>query len=64
MSGSNSKLASELGQEKVQPTMEESGVKQYAQTCQTDEEGTDASGEEGTDGSNRDLLKIDVSRVD
>ena len=55
LSGTSSQ--SELGQEKVQPTTEESGMKSGSYR-----KGSDG---EGTDGSDRDdLLEKDVSRED
>ena len=53
--GTSSESESELGQEKVQPTMEESGTKSGS-----DREGSDGEGTDGSDGD--DLLEIDVAR--
>ena len=47
MSGCSLESESELGQEKVQPTMEESGIKSVL-----GEQGTDASDKESTNASN------------
>ena len=55
LSGTSSE--SELGQEKTQPTTEESGTKSGP-----DREGSDGEGTDGSDGD--ELLQIDVSRED